>query len=73
MPKLNSNITRKSSTYIQLRYYGLKYKNSFFPYFLVLWSKQKKRFFRCETDMDVLIPIQKKYIGPKTKTLQLWK
>ena len=52
MPKLNTNITRQSGTYIQFRYYGLKYKSCFFPYFSVLWSKQKSSL-RCEPDIDV--------------------
>ena len=33
MPEINANITRQSGTYKQFRYYSLKYKNSFFPFF----------------------------------------
>ena len=64
MPKLNTNITRQSGTYIQFRYYGLKYKNSFFPYFSVLWSKQKSSI-RCEPDINVFKTCLKEMYKPK--------
>ena len=52
LPELNNNITRQAGTYKPIKYYGLKYKNSFFPIFSVFWSKLKSSL-RSETDMDV--------------------
>lgn len=64
MPELNTNITRQSGTYKQFRYYSLKYKNSFFPFFSVLWSKLKSSL-RCERDINVFKTSLKETYKPK--------
>ena len=61
---LNTNITHQFGTYIQFRYFGIKYKNSFFPYFSVLWSKQQNSLI-CEPDTDVFKTYLKEIYKPK--------
>ena len=64
LPELNNNITRQAGTYKPIKYYGLKYKNSFFPIFSVFWSKLKPSI-RSETDMDVFKSLLKDTFKPK--------